>query len=101
MNECDREGLDTVRTTMVCVGGQAGDIKEANPTRPGETFLVARTWRCDGPPHDVHIRDSRFCASAFRGVERDVWIVRWGAPSKKRSQVSGRWVPSESPLWHW
>ena len=74
---------------MIFIGGQTGDIEYANPLRPGKTFLVTRTWRCDALPHDEHIQDNLVSTSTAGSIERDMGNVRWGAPSNERSQVDG------------
>jgi hypothetical protein len=100
VDEQDGEFLDTLRATMISNGGQSGNIEEANPMRPSKTFLVARSWRSDWPPHNGHIRTIHLSTSTARSIKLDMGAVRGGIHSTERCQVDGRWVPTESPLGH-
>ena len=78
---------------MITDGGQSSNIKEANPTRPSKTFLVARLWQSDWPPHNGCIQTIHLRTSTARNIKPDMWAGRGGIPSTKGCQVDDRWVP--------
>jgi hypothetical protein len=72
VDEQDSQFLNTMVPAMLLCGGKAGNIKQTNAACPCETFLVARSWRLDGPPNDaipcaILVR-TRACRSGLRGV---------------------------------
>ena len=47
VDECNGEVQNPIHTTMVIGGGKAGNIKQANPTRASQAFLVAWAGQFD------------------------------------------------------